>query len=74
MATSSLNQTYHCTIREFQLRVKDAPVVPAEIQPFVGIQFRSSVDIYRTIKGLSLHAGGNLLVLCTWTAKTACWA
>jgi len=32
MATSSLNQTNHYTIKEFQLLVKDAPVVPAEIQ------------------------------------------
>ena len=33
MATSSLTQ--HYTIKEFQLLVKDSPVVPAEIQPFV---------------------------------------
>ncbi len=53
MATSSLNQTNHYTIKEFQLLVKDAPVVPAEIQPFVGIQFRCSNDIYRTFEGLA---------------------
>ena len=34
MATSSLDTT-HYSIKEFQLLVKDAPVVPAEIQPFV---------------------------------------
>ncbi len=53
MATSSLNQTNHYTIKEFQLLVKDSPVVPAEIQPFVGIQFRSSVDIYRAFRQLA---------------------
>ncbi len=53
MATSSLNQTNHYTIKEFQLLVKDAPVVPAEIQPFVGVSFRSSTDIYRLFKGLA---------------------
>jgi len=60
MATSSLNQTNHYTIKEFQLLVKDAPVVSAEIQPFVGVSFRSSADIYRLFKGLSLHDGRNL--------------
>ena len=53
MATPSLNQTTHYTIKEFQLLVKDSPVVPAEIQPFVGIQFRSSVDIYRAFRQLA---------------------
>ncbi len=52
MATSSLNQTNHYTIKEFQLLVKDAPVVPAELQPFVGVSFRCSGDIYRLFKGL----------------------
>ncbi len=50
MAKPSLthsSQSQHYSIKEFQLLVKDAPVVPAEIQPFVGIQFRSSVDIFR---------------------------
>ncbi len=53
MAISSLNQTNHYTIKEFQLLVRDPPVVPAEIQPFVGIQFRSSVDIFRAFKELA---------------------
>ncbi|MDA2927213.1 DNA repair protein RadC [Acidobacteria bacterium AH-259-G07] len=55
MATPILSQpqTTHYTIKEFQLLVKDAPVVPAEIQPFVGVSFRSSADIYRLFKGLS---------------------
>ena len=44
-------QTY--SIKEFQLLVKDAPVVPAEIQPFVGIQFRSSLDVYQAFRHLS---------------------
>ena len=52
MATPSLNQTTHYTIKEFQLLVKDSPVVPAEIQPFVGVSFRSSTDIYKLFKGL----------------------
>ena len=49
MATSSLTQpeTTPYSIKEFPLLVKDAPVVPAEIEPFVGVQFRSSADIYR---------------------------
>ncbi len=51
MAAPSLTQ--HYTIKEFQLLVKDAPVVPAEIQPFVGIQFRCSNDIYRTFEKLA---------------------
>ncbi len=51
MATTSLTQ--HYTIKEFQLLVKDAPVVPAEIQPFVGIQFRCSNDIYRAFEKLA---------------------
>ena len=42
MTISSLNQTNHYTIKEFQLLVKDAPVIPAEIQPFVGVSFRGS--------------------------------
>ena len=55
MATSSLTQpeTTHYSIKEFQLLVKDAPVVPVEIEPFVGVQFHSSADIYRTFKGLA---------------------
>ena len=49
---SKTPQTNHYTIKEFQLLVKDAPVVPAEIQPFVGIQFRCSGDIFRAFKEL----------------------
>ncbi len=63
MATSSLNQTTHYTIKEFQLLVKDAPVVPAEIQPFVGVSFRSSGDIYRLFKGLAEMTVETFLVL-----------
>ena len=51
MTTPSLTQ--HYTIKEFQLLVRDAPVVPAEIQPFVGIQFRGSNDIYRAFRQLA---------------------
>ncbi len=53
MAAQSLPQSSHYTIKEFQLLVKDAPVVPAEIQPFVGVSFRCSGDIYRLFKGLA---------------------
>ena len=63
MAVSSLNQTKHYTIKEFQLLVKDAPVVPAEIQPFVGIQFRSSVDIFRAFKELATMPVESFLVV-----------
>ncbi len=61
MATPSLTQ--HYTIKEFQLLVKDAPVVPAEIQPLVGIQFRSSVDIYRAFKQLASMPVESFLVV-----------
>jgi len=44
-------QTY--SVKEIQLLVKDAPVVPAEIQPFVGLQFRRSSDIFRAFKELA---------------------
>jgi len=53
MAAQSLPQSTHYTIKEFQLLVKDSPVVPAEIQPFVGVSFRSSADIYRVFKGIA---------------------
>ncbi|MDA2931171.1 DNA repair protein RadC [Acidobacteria bacterium AH-259-O06] len=66
MATPSLThspQTQHYTIKEFQLLVKDAPVVPAEIQPFVGVSFRSSMDIYKLFKGLAEMPVETFLVL-----------
>ena len=65
MATQSLpqRQTTHYTIKEFQLLVKDAPLVPAEIQPFVGVSFRSSSDIYRLFKGLASMPLESFLVL-----------
>jgi len=67
MATQSLllqpSETNHYTIKEFQLLVKDAPVVPAEIQPFVGVQFRRSGDIYRLFKGLAEMPVETFLVL-----------
>ena len=66
MATPSLThspQSQHYTIKEFQLLVKDAPVVPAEIQPFVGIQFRSSVDIFRAFKELATMPVESFLVV-----------
>jgi len=63
MATASLNQTTHYTIKEFQLLVKDAPVVPAEIQPFVGVSFRCSADIYRAFKGLASMPVESFLVV-----------
>jgi len=65
MANPSLSQpsTNHYTIKEFQLLVKDAPVVPAEIQPFVGVQYCSSGDIYRLFKGLASMPVETFLVL-----------
>ena len=51
MAASDLTQ--HYTIKEIQLLVKDAPVIPTEIQPFVGISFRRSNDIFRAFKQLA---------------------
>ncbi len=66
MAKPSLthsSQSQHYTIKEFQLLVKDAPVVPAEIQPFVGIQFRCSGDIYRAFKELATMPVESFLVV-----------
>ncbi len=66
MATPSLthsSKSQHYTIKEFQLLVKDKPVVPAEIQPFVGIQFRSSVDIFRAFKQLASMPVESFLVV-----------
>ncbi len=71
MATPSLTQ--HYTIKEFQLLVKDAPVIPAEIKPFVGVSFRCSADIYRLFKGLA-EMTVETFRWCTWTARTAWWA
>ena len=51
MATPSLTQTY--TIKEFQLLVKDSPVIPAEIQPFVGICYTSSNQVYQAFQHLA---------------------
>ncbi len=70
MATPSLTQQY--SIKEFQLLVKDAPVGPAEIQPFVGIQFRGSDDIYRAFKELP-PCRWKPSWRSTWTARTAWW-
>ncbi len=58
---SSQSQRY--TIKEFQLLVKDAPVIPAEIQPFVGIQFRCSGDIYRAFRELAAMPVESFLVV-----------
>ncbi len=44
-------QTY--TIKEFQLLVRDAPAIPAEIAPFVGAPFRSSAEIFERFQGLA---------------------
>ena len=44
-------QTY--SIKEIQLLVKDAPVVPVEILPFVGVPYRCSKDVYEAFKGLA---------------------
>ena len=66
MATPSLthsSKSQHYAIKEFQLLVKDAPVVPAEIQPFVGVSFRSSRDIYPLFKGLAEMPVETFLVL-----------
>ena len=58
MASTSLHQgqnqsqTNHYSIKEFQLIVRDSPVIPAEIEPFVGIQYRSSADVYHSFRQL----------------------
>ena len=54
-------QTY--SVKEIQLLVKDAPVVPAEIQPFVGLQFRRSSDIFRAFKELASMPVESFLVV-----------
>ena len=56
MATQSLTQPQrinHYSIKEFQLLVKDAAMVPAEIEPFVGSEYSSSADIYLYFHGLA---------------------
>ena len=56
MAAQSLTQPQrinHYTIKEFQLLVKDAAMVPAEIEPFVGTEYSSSADIYLLFHGLA---------------------
>jgi DNA repair protein RadC len=64
MASQSLPPpTHHYTIKEFQLIVRDAPAIPAEIQPFVGIQYRSSLDVYRAFSELSSMPAETFLVL-----------
>jgi DNA repair protein RadC len=44
-------QTY--SIKEFQLIVRDAPAIPAEIAPFVGRQYCSSASVYEAFRQLS---------------------
>lgn len=61
MATPSLTQSY--SIKEFQLLVKDSPVIPAEIQPFVGIQYCSSIQVYRAFQHLASMPIESFLVL-----------
>ncbi len=63
MAAQRLPQSTHYTIKEFQLLVKDKPVVPAEIQPFAGISFRCSSDIFKLFKGLAEMPVETFLVL-----------
>ena len=46
-------QTNHYAIKEFQLVVRDAPVIPAEIQPFVGIQYRASRQVFQAFQSLA---------------------
>jgi len=53
MAAPSLTHSQHYTIKEFQLLVRDAPMVPAEIEPFVGTEYSSSADIYLMFHGLA---------------------
>jgi hypothetical protein len=56
-------QTTDYSIKEFQLIVRDAPAIPAEIQPFVGIQYRSSLDVYQAFRQLSSMPAETFLVL-----------
>ena len=56
-------QTKHYTIKEFQLVVRDAPAIPAEIQPFVGIQYQSSMAVYQAFSQLSSMTTETFLVL-----------
>ena len=60
---SPRQQIRHYSIKEFQLLVKNAPVVPIEIRPFVGVQFRSSMDIYRTFEELDSIPVETFLIL-----------
>ena len=55
------------SIKDFQLVVMDRPLIPAKIQPFVGMRFSSSTVVYRTFRNLyqipvetfiSLHLNG----------------
>ena len=54
-------QTY--TLKELQLVVRDVPAIPAEIEPFVGVQFRSSLDIFKTFRQLATMPSEVFLVV-----------
>ena len=57
----------HYSIKDFQIVVMDRPLIPATIQPFVGVRFSSSAVVYQSFRDLyqlpvetfiSLHLNG----------------
>jgi DNA repair protein RadC len=46
-------QIHTYSLKEFQLVVRDAPAVPAEIAPFVGRSYHGSADVYAAFRHLA---------------------
>jgi DNA repair protein RadC len=70
------NRTYF--LKEVQLVVRDAPMVPAEIAPFVGISYHSSVEVFECFRDLyslpvecfiALHLNGKNMVTAMTTVS-----
>jgi len=53
MATSSLSYpSQEFTFKEVQLVVRETPSIPAQLEPFVGVKFSSSDQVFKVLNDL----------------------
>jgi len=50
-------------VRELQMIVRDAPLIPIEVEPFVGLDFSGPEMIYNLFKGLNSFPAEAFIVL-----------
>lgn len=63
METGPFEDISTLAVRELQIVIRDSPMIPIEIEPFVGMQFESPEQVYKIFRNLASVPVETFLIL-----------